>query len=969
MCLNRDLPWFHRLIMPVMLFLILFSRSAGAQSRTVSSVTATNSSGLTNSSATNSNATNSSASSSSFIPPKTEEGKRLSVLKYLISESDRMQLEKILERYKVKVPPGEEGMRDALKRYLGFMKELKDTRKSSRLVVRDLFDNPDLKKNFVIYADQGVHVRSTKDSENGLVTLRGDQGNLFVKFQKQLISARLIRLDIKRREIFASGNAMLKEGDRILIGDKFYFSTETKQGVIYNAQTYIKPYFYYGKKIKKIGERNYVLEDGWFTTCNAKVPHFSFSVKKAWLYQDLRLVAWNVAYRVSEIPIFWFPFIFHPMKGTGFWTGIGKDTRVGWYMQVGNVGQMLGLPFELTFDYYQRLGIALQGAKKDFKVGGFKMPFEFGLAIDKPLTIGSDGDWVNIVNGNGITGDEAGTYGDWKREFRWKIKISPSFSIKHDPDNPKSGSTSISGNFSLMSDALFDSDFNRKRQNTIDIQKLWRQEEVTFFSAGSPSGRTWDLRINDKRGGSSLSLYNKITYTTHVNPDANRFANDYYEYRKSEVLLPSVSYSFGGSLLSYNSQKKGSSKTKTGKDTKLTNYLQLDESDSMQSADSFNLGYNVKIDFHQLKKYDINEKIYEQQYKRVLSLSINPSLKLGKVFSSSLSMGLVDTDMWGDAGDNSSIYLGYTNASYARLTENLKLNVAQHWNKGTLSEFGFSFSTVHNMSVKLNQAAEANDNFNKIEVNKLGGSLGLYLFKTTFTAGTGYDMAVRKDDERSIRERFDNLAINGNFTPSQYINIKSGFTYLMRVGEPSVFTLNLSVKTPPFRLPFIKKISGFNLNIGWVHNYADSRNSRITFGLGFNMEINDKWSINLSMNSLNKELYRYDDVDSLRYSQKPAKNILQDLLYSLMFWDPDKLLETSFNLQRFSFSVKHDLHQWQMVINTTMQQLQNTTGRKFSYFDFQVNFAISMKQDLLRFPDHRFRYTADTDGTYYGKYN
>lgn len=962
--INRGRVLFRALAVPVLLMAAVTVLADESKSAAVSSSSAAAKS-TTNSAATNSG----SSSSSTFVPPKNEDEKRLSMLKDFISNSDRELLQKLLEKYKVQVPAGEKDMRDALQKYLGFLADLKDNRTPSKLVVQDLFDNPDLKKNFVVYADQGVHVRSSKDSENGLVTLRGDQGNLYVKFQSQLISARLIRLDIKRRQIFASGNAMLKEGDRILIGDKFYFSTETKQGVIYNAQTYIKPYFYYGKKIKKIGERNYVLEDGWFTTCNAKVPHFSFGVKKAWLYQDLRLVAWNVSYRVAELPIFWIPFIFHPMKGTGFWTGIGKDTRVGWYMQVGNVGQMLGLPLDMTFDYYQRLGIALQAAKKTFKVGGFSMPFELGAAIDKPLTLDGSGDWVNAVNGNGTVGDEKGTYGDWKRDFRWKIKIAPSFTLKHDPDSKTSGQTSFSGNFVLMSDALFDSDFNRSRQNTIDIQKLWRQDEVNFFSAGSPSSRVWDLRVTDKRGGSSLTLYNKITFSAQPNGDANRFANDYYEYRKQEVVLPSVSYSFSGKLLDYSSAKQPQSGTAGKTVSKTTNFLQLDEADSMQSVDKFSIGYTAKIDFSQIKMYDVEEKLYEQRYTRVLTLSVSPSLSLGSFFSTSMNIGLVDTDKWGDAGDNAAIYAGYTNASYAQLTESFSLAVGDLWNKGTLTEIGFKFKVNHSMALKLNQAAEATDAYNKISVNSVSGGLQLNFFKTVINAGTGYDLAERKDDIRTRKERFSNFTLSGAFTPSTYFTLNNNYTYAIRSGEPLNNVMTLQLKSPGFRLPFIQKISGLAMSIGWTHNYADSRNSRITFGLSFNMEINEKWSVNLSMASVNKELYRYDEVDSLRYSQKPAKNIFTDLLHSLMFWDSQKLLDTSFNLDRFSFSVKHDLHMWQMVINTTMQQLQNTTGRKFSYFDFQVNFAISMKQDLMRFPDHRFRYTADSTGQYYGKYN
>ena len=135
------------------------------------------------------------------------------------------------------------------------MKDIKDVRKAFEVVLKDVFVSPDLKKNFVVYADAGVHVRKEKDPASGLITLYGDRGSLYIKFKKQIVSARMIRMDLKRREIFGEGNAMMREGDRVITGDKFYFNSDTQRGIIYNANTYIKPYFYYGKSIKKIGTR------------------------------------------------------------------------------------------------------------------------------------------------------------------------------------------------------------------------------------------------------------------------------------------------------------------------------------------------------------------------------------------------------------------------------------------------------------------------------------------------------------------------------------------------------------------------------------------------------------------------------------------------------------------------------------------------------------------------------------------
>ena len=919
---------------------------------------------------------------------KNETEKREAILKAFLSEATSEQIDAIIKTFKIPAKGTLTEKKKALTKYLGLLKDVKDLRKVFEVVVKDVFVSPDLKKKFFISADAGVHIRSKKDPASGLLTLYGDQGSLYIKFQKQVVSARLIRIDLSRKEVFGEGNAMMREGDRVIVGDKFYFNSETKHGIIYNAKTYIKPYFYYGKSIKKIGDRNYVLQKGWFTTCDDKNPHYKFSVSKCWMYQDVRLLAYDVTYNVSDFPVFWFPFIFHPMEGTGLWTGLGRDTRVGWFLQLVNLGPFLGLPFNMNLDFYQRLGTAIllkPDGKHKISLKNFKLDWYFGIALDKPLGQDVYGVWQNTVGGDNDQNNDTGTYGDWKRELRWAIDLKQSVTIPYDTSNPKAGNLSLNVNFNLMSDPFFKTDFDRTHIKVIQLEKIFRQEEVSFFSQGSAAPRNWDFSITDTRGGSTLNLSGKWAFYAKENLNRkNRYANDFYIYKKDTITLPNIDYKFRGTFFSSAPLPTINTNTNTSATNTLTSTTNtkavkldiLDTSDDPAGAKAkqkitYSLGYSAGLNFLVEKKYStVDDSLDEKKYRRVLSLGIPGSFKIDNLLDTSLNLGLSDTDQWGETTTTNQVQANQK-ASITTFNENATVGLGHAFNKGLLSEVGGRISASHTMSVRVSDAPAVNDNLNAIRSHGMSFNASLNFFKTTIRASTSYDMVVYKEETRGWgRERFGDLAINFSSNPFSFFKINDSYSYVIKTGKPSDNRMTLTFTAPSFRLPTSDKASSFTATIGWSHYYNDHRANKLSINLSLNLEISKLWAVTLSMSTLNKELYLYSD-DYAGFYGKESRSILKDFVYSFMIWDMDKLKESRFNLQSLNMSLKHDLHEWLLSFTASMKQLKNTNnGRQFSYFDFSFVFSISMKNNIgINFPDHRYHYYAEPDGKYTGKYN
>ena len=603
---------------------------------------------------------------------------------------------------------------------------------------------------------------------------------------------------------------------------------------------------------------------------------------------------------------------------------------------------------------------------------------------------------MNTVNGDSIDGNEIGSYGDWKREFRWHIKLKPSFTLKHDPTNPKSGTTSFSADFSLGSDPFFLSEFDTKRTKVIELEKIFRQEEVNFFTGSSAQARKWSFAVADKRGGSSLSLAGDWTYNPKDDPQKNLYANDRYTYKKSTIVLPRISYSFSGTILSSKplpTVVTNTNSTATNTAVVITNVSAvtatngspgakkksasdiLDTSDDVAGSKarqkiSYSLGYSAGINFTVSKSYsDVDESLLQKVYNRGLSLSVPASFSIGSAFSSKVNLSLKDSEQWGETTTTNQIQAN-DQATKTSLNESASISLAHTFNKGLLSEIGGSLSLSHSLSARLSDEPASGDLYNRISSHKVGMSASLNFFKTKISASTGFDMAVQKEETRNWgRDRFDNLSLSFSSSPFSFLTISDSFSYIIKTGQATANSMSISIKAPSFRLPFIEKVSTLTAAISWYHNYTDHSSSKLTFTLSMNIEINKLWALSLSMSTLNKELYLYSSDYAAEYG-KESRSFFKDLGYSLMFWDTDKLLESRFNLQSFSLNLSHDLHEWLLKFTASMSQRVNTTGRQFSYFDFSFVFSISMKNNIgINFPDHKYRYTADSSGNYYGKYN
>jgi lipopolysaccharide export system protein LptA len=183
--------------------------------------------------------------------------------------------------------------------------------------------------------------------------------NIFLDFTKFEIDANGVPKDSTSDELI--GTPVLSEDGETYKGKRMKYNFKTGQGSLSAADTELEGAFYHGAKIKKVTKDTYFIQDGIYTTCDEKVPHYYFSSPKMKMTQGEELVAEWIWLNFGGVPFpVPLPFIVVPLQ-SGRRSGIippvfGSDARYGTY--ISRFGYFVAISdymdINATMDYYTR---------------------------------------------------------------------------------------------------------------------------------------------------------------------------------------------------------------------------------------------------------------------------------------------------------------------------------------------------------------------------------------------------------------------------------------------------------------------------------------------------------------------------------------------------------------------------------------------------------------------------------------
>ena len=186
-----------------------------------------------------------------------------------------------------------------------------------------------------------------------------NSANIFIDFDKYEIDAVGVPDDSLAAEF--EGTPVLTEAGETYKGRQMRYNFRTGQGSLSAADTEMEGAFYHGEKIKKVSKDVYFIEDGIYTTCENKDPHYHIYSPKMKVIHDEQIIAEWIFLHFGDVPVpIPVPFAILPLQSgrrSGMITPVlGSDGTYGTY--IGRFGYFWAISdymdINATMDYYTR---------------------------------------------------------------------------------------------------------------------------------------------------------------------------------------------------------------------------------------------------------------------------------------------------------------------------------------------------------------------------------------------------------------------------------------------------------------------------------------------------------------------------------------------------------------------------------------------------------------------------------------
>ncbi|MEJ2086183.1 MAG: LPS assembly protein LptD, partial [Acidobacteriota bacterium] len=172
------------------------------------------------------------------------------------------------------------------------------------------------------------------------------EGDVTVTYRNQTISAQRIEIDLDTKVVTAVGNVILDEGPNRMAGESMVWDLDSNTGTLSEATAYMAPDMYFkGATIERVGDDQYTITKGRFTSCPGDSPLWSFGVSKAKIRLEGFARAKNVTMRAKKMPVLYIPYMMYPAK---------RKRSSGFLMP--NLGYSEARGYSLGLAYFQTMG-------------------------------------------------------------------------------------------------------------------------------------------------------------------------------------------------------------------------------------------------------------------------------------------------------------------------------------------------------------------------------------------------------------------------------------------------------------------------------------------------------------------------------------------------------------------------------------------------------------------------------------
>ena len=176
------------------------------------------------------------------------------------------------------------------------------------------------------------------------------RGEVEIRFRQFVLRADEITYDTASGEVTANGHVVFDGGphDEHLEADHATYNVRTESGKFYEVRgttgarfrgkqvvlTSSNPFYFSGALVEKIGPDHFVVHHGVVTSCELPHPKWTFDAEKITVEVGEEARMYHSTFRLGGIPVFYFPYVQHPVDRLGRQTGflipsVGQSSRKG----------------------------------------------------------------------------------------------------------------------------------------------------------------------------------------------------------------------------------------------------------------------------------------------------------------------------------------------------------------------------------------------------------------------------------------------------------------------------------------------------------------------------------------------------------------------------------------------------------------------------------------------------------------
>jgi LPS-assembly protein len=141
------------------------------------------------------------------------------------------------------------------------------------------------------------------------------EGNVKISQKEYTLTSEKATLNEETGDAVATGKARLVSPDNVVFADVIKVNFNTKLGVIEQGNIFVKNgnYRIKGNPLEKVGNQEYIITSGGFTTCSAANPFWYMKAKSMDVRMDRDVFAKGAVFYIKGVPVLYMPYVWLPM--------------------------------------------------------------------------------------------------------------------------------------------------------------------------------------------------------------------------------------------------------------------------------------------------------------------------------------------------------------------------------------------------------------------------------------------------------------------------------------------------------------------------------------------------------------------------------------------------------------------------------------------------------------------------------